>query len=91
MIHSLYDMILRILRHAIHDGSSDLCAEISKSDLENECARLFLWSQSIDLLNLENRLRRFNSLRRQLLEILFSIASLFRLGKTLSERQHSPD
>lgn len=82
MIHSLYDVTLQILRHAIQDRSGDLCAGISKTDLENECARIFLWSQSLDLGNLEGRLQRFNSLRDQLLALLLTIASLLRLGKT---------
>ena len=82
MIHSLSDVILQILRHAIHDRSDDLCPGTSKADRENECARFFLWSHSLDLGNLEKRLQRFNSLKVQLLELLLTIASLLRLGKT---------
>ena len=85
MIRSLYNSILGILRHAIHERQGDLCAGISKTDLENECARFFLWSQSLDLGSLEEELQRFHRLRDQILELLLTIASLLRLGSTPEE------
>ena len=82
IIHSLSDVLSEILRHAIYDQSDDIRPGTSKADRENECARFFLWSYSLDLENLEKRLQRFNSLKVQLLELLLTIASLLRLGKT---------